>query len=100
MHAGGSNFNSAAPDLAGWTLCTPRSRLPARSARDVLICKYDLLAIRDGKALIYDWKTFARRPKAEYLAARMQTRVYRSLLIQAGHGTEPRASRSRHPTSP
>ena len=77
------NFNSAAPDLAGWTLFTEKPLACAIASRR-LICKYDLLAIRDGKALIYDWKTFARRPKVEYLAARMQTRVYRSLLIQAG----------------
>ena len=49
-----------------------------------LLAKYDLLAIQNGKALIYDWKTYRKRPRNEWLAARMQTRVYRALLVQAG----------------
>ena len=50
-----------------------------------LLAKYDLVAILPGqKALIYDWKTSQKRPKDEWMAARMQTRVYRAMLIQAG----------------
>ncbi len=49
-----------------------------------LLAKYDLIA-RDGdKFLIYDWKTYRRRPKTDWLAIRWQTRVYRALLVQAG----------------
>ncbi|HSK86929.1 MAG TPA: PD-(D/E)XK nuclease family protein, partial [Anaerolineales bacterium] len=40
--------------------------------------------LQDGKAVIYDWKTYRKRPRNEWLAARMQTRVYRALLVQAG----------------
>jgi hypothetical protein len=77
------NFSTAAPDLAGWTLHTEKALMcPIGSHR--LVCHYDLLAVRDGKALIYDWKTFARRPKNEWLAARMQTKTYRTVLAQAG----------------
>jgi PD-(D/E)XK nuclease superfamily len=50
-----------------------------------LLAKYDLLAIQPGqKALIFDWKTTHRRPRDEWMAARMQTRIYRALLVQAG----------------
>jgi len=49
-----------------------------------LLAKYDLINIKDGKATIYDWKTYRKRPRNEWLAARMQTRVYRAMLVQAG----------------
>ncbi len=49
-----------------------------------LLAKYDLISVKDGKATIYDWKTYRKRPRNEWLAARMQTRVYSAMLIQAG----------------
>ena len=49
-----------------------------------LVAKYDLIASDGGKFHIYDWKTYRKRPKSEFLAARWQTRVYRALLVQAG----------------
>ncbi|HXQ34989.1 MAG TPA: PD-(D/E)XK nuclease family protein, partial [Anaerolineales bacterium] len=49
-----------------------------------LLAKYDLIAINDSKAIIYDWKTYRKRPRNEWLSARMQTRVYRALLVKAG----------------
>ncbi|KAF0107293.1 MAG: hypothetical protein FD146_1771 [Anaerolineaceae bacterium] len=49
-----------------------------------LLAKYDLVAVRDGRAVIFDWKTSHKRPRDEWMAARMQTRVYRALLVQAG----------------
>jgi len=56
---------------------------PAGSHR--LLAKYDLVAMLPGrKAIIFDWKTYHKRPKDEWMAARMQTRVYRALLVQAG----------------
>lgn len=49
-----------------------------------LMAKYDLVAVKSGeKALIFDWKTYHKRPKDDW-ATRLQTRVYRSLLVQAG----------------
>ena len=50
-----------------------------------LVAKYDLVAVRDGQALIYDWKTYRKRPRAEWLAPRWQTRIYRALLGKAGN---------------
>ena len=49
-----------------------------------LVAKYDLIAIGDNKATIYDWKTYRKRPKNEFLHIRWQTRVYHALLVQAG----------------
>jgi CRISPR/Cas system-associated exonuclease Cas4 (RecB family) len=49
-----------------------------------LVAKYDLIAINKDQALIFDWKTYRKRPRNEFLHIRWQTRVYRALLIQAG----------------
>jgi CRISPR/Cas system-associated exonuclease Cas4 (RecB family) len=50
-----------------------------------LVAKYDLVAIKPGeRVFIYDWKTYHKRPRDEWMAARMQTRVYRAMLVQAG----------------
>ena len=55
---------------------------PLREFR--LLAKYDLIVIENNKATIYDWKTYRKRPRNEWLSARMQTRVYRALLVNAG----------------
>jgi len=62
----------------------PEATLSAPLGKYRLLAKYDLIAIENGKATIYDWKTYHKRPRNEWLAARMQTRVYRALLVQAG----------------
>jgi len=77
------NYVSAGPNLGGYTLHTEKS-LTARVGRHRLVSQYDLLAVQPGKAIIYDWKTFARRPRNEWLAARWQTRVYLAMLAMAG----------------
>ena len=58
-----------------------------------LAAQYDLLSIEQGKrAVIIDWKTASRRPGRETLKNRVQTRVYRYLLVAAGtqlNGNQP-----------
>lgn len=49
-----------------------------------LVAKYDLVAVQGNKATIYDWKTYTKRPRDEWMSARWQTRVYRALLVQSG----------------
>jgi len=49
-----------------------------------LVAKYDLIAHQNNTFIIYDWKTYRKRPRNEWLAIRWQTRVYRALLAQAG----------------
>ena len=80
------NF-TAAPDLKALTGMDlhPEATLSTPLGGFRLTAKYDLVAIApDGAARIYDWKTYARRPRAETLASRWQTRVYRALLVEAG----------------
>ena len=71
-------------DLQNLSGLYPESTLSAPLGKHRLLAKYDLIAVQDGKALIYDWKTYRKRPRNEWLNARMQTRVYRALLVQAG----------------
>lgn len=60
-----------------------------------LVAQYDLIARSGKRLLIYDWKTYRSRPRAEWLATRWQTRLYRALLVRAGafllEGTPPAA---------
>ena len=50
-----------------------------------LTAQYDLLAVEPGKrAVILDWKTSSRKPRREFLKSRLQTRVYRYMLVEAG----------------
>jgi len=50
-----------------------------------LVAKYDLIVLtEDEKFVIYDWKTYRKRPRNEWLSVRWQTRVYQSLLVAAG----------------
>jgi hypothetical protein len=71
-------------ELDGCTKFTELA-LTASAGSHRLLAKYDLVAILPGhKAIIFDWKTYHKRPKDEWMAARMQTRVYRALLVMAG----------------
>jgi CRISPR/Cas system-associated exonuclease Cas4 (RecB family) len=69
-------------NLSGLTL--PEATLSAPLGNYRLLAKYDLIVIENSKATIYDWKTYRKRPRNEFLSARMQTRVYRALLVHAG----------------
>ncbi len=62
----------------------PEATLSAPLGSYRLLAKYDLIALDGDKTIIYDWKTYRKRPRNEWLAARMQTRVYRALLVHAG----------------
>lgn len=79
-----SNFMQAFPSLENLGTIYSESTLSAPLGRYRLVAKYDLISIQDGKARIYDWKTYRKRPRNEWLATRMQTRVYRAMLVQAG----------------
>lgn len=73
---------SPPPDLP--TQQYPELALSVPLGEHRLIAKFDLLAVDPGRrAVIVDWKT-SRRQAANWLAARLQTRVYRYVLSQAG----------------
>ncbi len=80
----------AGPDLSGIRPADgarffPELSLSTPLAGGRLLAKYDLLVVQpDGQVTIYDWKTSRRMPDRSRLAARMQTRVYRYVLAQAG----------------
>ena len=80
------NFQNS-KDLAGiktLAVTYPEATLSAPLGKHRLLAKYDLISVEQGKVTIYDWKTYRKRPRNEWLVARMQTRVYRALLVQAG----------------
>src|SRR5215211_6974491 len=53
-------------DLSG---LYPEATLSAPLGKHRLLAKYDLIAVRNGKAIIYDWKTYRKRPRNEWLVA-------------------------------
>jgi CRISPR/Cas system-associated exonuclease Cas4 (RecB family) len=71
-------------NLDGYSLHTELTLLaPVKSYR--LMAKYDLVAVKPNQSTaIYDWKTYHKRPRDEWMAARLQTRVYRAMLVKAG----------------
>ena len=72
-------------NLTGLTGLYPEVTLSAPLGDFRLVAKYDLIAATEGeKLIIYDWKTYRKRPRNEWLATRWQTRAYRSLLVAAG----------------
>ena len=63
----------------------PEIVLSAPLAGQRLVAKYDLIIILPGpRAVILDWKTSRKKPRRQWLAERLQTRVYPYLLVQAG----------------
>lgn len=63
----------------------PELTLAAPLGDQRLVAKYDLVAVAPGdRAVIVDWKTGGHRPTRAWLAARLQTRVYRYVLAEAG----------------
>ena len=83
-----NNFIEAQPntlaDLQGAKFA-PEHTLSAPIGNHRIMAKYDLLAKNNDKITIYDWKTYLAHPKNEKMSARVQTRVYQSLLVRAGH---------------
>jgi CRISPR/Cas system-associated exonuclease Cas4 (RecB family) len=82
---------------------SPPPHLPATRRPEVTLstplggyramARYDLLALEPGRsvansierrAVIVDWKTNQKRPDTAVLAVRLQTRVYRYVLVEAG----------------
>jgi len=77
------SFVDHGPDLSGWKL-HPEYSLSAPLPPHRLVAKYDLIAVRNGQAVIYDWKTYKYLPRKDRLASRWQTRIYPALLAKCG----------------
>jgi CRISPR/Cas system-associated exonuclease Cas4 (RecB family) len=81
-----SNFLDFRSLAARWRFGSlyPEITLSAPLGKFRLVAKYDLIAVGKDQITIFDWKTYRKRPKNEWLHIRWQTRVYRALLVQAG----------------
>jgi hypothetical protein len=63
----------------------PETTLSASLCGFRLLAKYDLIMrTPEGFMVIYDWKTSLNRPGSQWLAKRLQTRLYPYLLVRAG----------------
>ena len=84
LHLWWQNYlRQAPPDLPEHRY--PEIVLAAQVGAHRVVAKYDLLAIAPGeRAVIVDWKTSKKRPSRQWLAERLQTRVYCYLLVEAG----------------
>jgi len=69
--------------LKGLEGLSAETTLSAPLGKFRLVAKYDLIAIEKNKVSIYDWKTYRKRPRNEWMMIRWQTRVYRALLAKA-----------------
>ena len=78
------SFLAHGPRLEAYDRFYTEVSLSAPVGAHRLLAKYDLIAVKDGQAIIYDWKTYHKRPRDEGMAARLQTRVYLGLLVVAG----------------
>jgi hypothetical protein len=77
------DYRAANLDLQGWALKCELA-LYSMIGEHRLVAKCDLIALQNRRAVIYDWKTWARRPSDAWLERRWQTRVYRALLVKGG----------------
>jgi CRISPR/Cas system-associated exonuclease Cas4 (RecB family) len=78
------NFQSSKLDIGDYTHHI-ETTLSCPIGDHRLIAKYDLIAIKTlQKAMIFDWKTYAKRPRDEWMVSRWQTRIYRAILAKAG----------------
>ena len=63
----------------------PEINLSASLGKQRLVAKYDLIAVSaQNRLVIVDWKTARKRPQRKWLAERLQTRLYPSVLVLAG----------------
>ena len=79
-----ANFLEYGPKPADFSATYAELSLSAPLGAHRLVAKYDLIGIKDGKATIFDWKTYHKRPKDEWMPVRLQTKVYCALLVAAG----------------
>ncbi len=62
----------------------PELTISAPVGKHRLMAKYDLISVKDNHTIIYDWKTYQKRPENTDMDRRLQTRVYPALLVLAG----------------
>jgi len=79
-----SYLSTPPPDVPA-ALRLPEIQLSTPLGDERLLARFDLLALEPGqRAVIVDWKTTHHRPKRDTLAARLQSRMYPYVLVEAG----------------
>jgi CRISPR/Cas system-associated exonuclease Cas4 (RecB family) len=79
------NYLESPPPGLPMAVRRPEVRLSTPLGGYRLMARYDLLALEpERRAVVVDWKTNQRRPESAALAGRLQTRVYRYVLVKAG----------------
>lgn len=79
------NFLSIPPPDLPDEVCEPEIALAASVAGYRVEARYDLLAGAPGRHwMIVDWKTARRRSTRAWLESRLQTHIYRLLMVRAG----------------
>jgi hypothetical protein len=63
----------------------PEYTLSARVGAAVLVATFDLLVVGE-RVVIFDWKTYSRRPALQWFESRLQTRVYPFVVCLSGFG--------------
>lgn len=84
MHLWWENFINHVPDkLTGHKFV--ETILTSVLSDQRIAAKYDLILLTDASQwIIFDWKTTQKRPRVDWLLSRVQTRLYRTVLMQAG----------------
>jgi hypothetical protein len=79
------NYLAHRPAVLAETQIYPELTLSAPLRGYRLMARFDLLAVQPGGTfLIIDWKTSQHKPTRDWLAGRIQTRVYPYVLAAAG----------------
>jgi len=66
------------------TMRHPEVTLSTLVGQYSLTARYDLIAVDgDREVMVFDWKTYRKRPQRRWLARRLQTRVYPYVLVRA-----------------
>jgi CRISPR/Cas system-associated exonuclease Cas4 (RecB family) len=63
----------------------PEYTLSARVGAAVLVATFDLLVVGE-RVVIFDWKTYSRRPALQWFESRLQTRVYPFVVCSSRFG--------------
>src|ERR1700690_4276177 len=63
-------WNNFKKEFVGLGELYPELTLSSPIGNHRLVAKYDLVAVQNNQATLYDWKTYAKRPRDEWMSAR------------------------------
>lgn len=77
-------INSNTLDLSNYSHKFPEILLTQSFERSKLVAKYDLIAVREDKIHIFDWKTNTKKPDHLAFEKKIQTILYMEVLAKSG----------------